>query len=214
MIMVVSMSVTAFAAPGAFVYSPSLIPAPTVVEFKPADKDCTAELVITAYTARNDLSADARNMLERAYVSIAGTTDLTKLNSDLAKLVTKNKIDPANLAVSDLFDAHAINCGPHDEHDKFSVTIKADTLEKFVALLHMNKNGEWELVKDAKVSKDGEHLEFTIDSFSPFVIVVDNAAEAAPKKNNILLIVLVSTGTASTATVVGILIKKKKIRLF
>jgi hypothetical protein len=37
----------------------------------------------------------------------------------------------------------------------------------------MNKDGVWELVADAEVTNNGEHLKFSVDSFSPFAIVVN-----------------------------------------
>ena len=67
MVMVLSMSVNVFAAPGGFVSSPSGNPAPEVVIFAPSDDDCKGRLVVTAYGDRHDLSEALREMLEKAY---------------------------------------------------------------------------------------------------------------------------------------------------
>lgn len=176
MVMVVSMSVTAFAAPGGFVSSPSGNPAPTVVDFDPNDDDCTGWLVVTPYGDRHKLSDALRAMLEKAYNSIVNSDDLTKLNAELAKIAADKNIVGTDLAVSDLFDIHVTGCDYHDEHVGFDITLDADTLSHFVGLLHMNKDGVWELVTNAEVVNDGEHLKFSVDSFSPFAIVVDTSS--------------------------------------
>lgn len=176
MVMVVSMSVTAFAAPGGFVSSPSGNPAPTVVDFDPNDDDCPGWLVVTPYGDRHKLSDALRAMLEKAYNSIVNSDDLTKLNAELAKIAADKNIVGTDLAVSDLFDIHVTGCDYHDEHVGFDITLDADTLSHFVGLLHMNKDGVWELVTNAEVVNDGEHLKFSVDSFSPFAIVVDTSS--------------------------------------
>lgn len=217
MVMVVSMSVTAFAAPGGFVSSPSGNPAPTVEKFDPENDGCTAKLVITPYAERNTLPDDLKALIEKAYASIAESDDLTKLNSDLASLVASKGIAADKLAVSDLFDARITDCDVHEGHMNFDITLKADTLKKFVGLLHMNKNGEWELVTDAKVTNTGEHLEFSIDSFSPFAIVVDTTVEGgdAPQTgDNSMIHIYVILMAVSALALVVILIKNKKQRSF
>ena len=106
MVMVLSMSVNVFAAPGGFVSSPSGNPAPEVVIFAPSDDDCKGRLVVTAYGDRHDLSEALREMLEKAYDSIVNSDDLTKLNAELAKIAADRNIASTDLAVSDLFDIH------------------------------------------------------------------------------------------------------------
>jgi hypothetical protein len=119
----------------------------------------------------DELSQTLQELLKQAYDSVKDSKDISKLNAELAKLAKDKKIKGENLAVSDLFDINIEGCTEHDDHDKFTIVLKADTLKNFVALLHMNKDGKWELVKDAKVN--GDKLEFSIDGFSPFAIVVD-----------------------------------------
>ena len=184
MVLVLSTGASVFAASDDFVSSPSVNMAPVSVGFKANNEGCEGELVITAYSERESLDADSKALLESAYASIVDANDLTELNADLAKFVSNKNTDTSTLAVSDLFDASVVGCNNHENHAGFNVILKADTLDNFVSLLHMNKNGEWEIVKNAKVSQDGETIEFTVDSFSPFAIVVDIADYVAGDVNN------------------------------
>lgn len=216
MVMVVSLSVTAFAAPGGFVSSPSGNPAPTVVDFDPKNDGCTAKLIITPYAERNTLPDDLKALIEKAYASIAESDDLTKLNSDLASLVAGKGIAADKLAVSDLFDAHITSCDVHEGHVDFDITLKADTLKKFVGLLHMNKDGVWELVTDAEVVNNGEHLKFSVDSFSPFAIVVDTSSgtpDAPPTGDNSMIHIYAIIMAVSALAVIVIAVKSKKQRV-
>ncbi len=212
LVMVMCMSVSALATSGAFVSSPSGNPAPLVIAFESADEDCTATLVLTPYGEKSELSGAILTMFEQAYDEIAESGDLTKLNAEFAKLVADKKIDSENLAISDLFDIHVTGCEYHEEHADFDITLDADTLSHFVALLHMNKDGVWELVNDAKVVNNGEHLTFSVDSFSPFAIVVDTSAGTsdAPQANNALVYICVAAAAVIAVAVVLIVMKNKK----
>jgi len=176
LIMTLSFGVPMFAG---FVSSPSKNLAPELVGFVPADDDCLARLEVVPYSKRNEISTEAVSLIEKAYADIANSTDLSKLNSDLAKLAADNKISAKDLAVSDLFDLSLCGCDDHDNHLNFEVTLEAQTLENFVGLLHMKSNGEWELIKNAEV-KDGNILTFSTESFSPFAIVVDAGVDVPP----------------------------------
>lgn len=213
MVLVVGMTVSVFAASNGFVSSPSVNPAPGLVSFVPGDEDCTAKLTITGYGDRHDLSDALVAMFEKAYNQIAGSKDLTELNAALAKLAAEKGIDGTDLAVSDLFDIHVTGCDYHDEHVDFDVTLDAETLKHFVALLHMNKDGEWELVTDAKVVNNGEHLQFSVDSFSPFAIVVDTGADSgdAPQTGDSgMIYVYALIMAASALAVIFIVVKTRK----
>lgn len=177
MVMIMGMTVNVFAAPSGFVSSPSTTPAPKVESFKPADEDCEAQLVITAYSEKGKIPEALEALLEKAKNDVSSVKDLTELNENLAKLVNTKKIDSKNLAVSDLFDIHVNGCEFHEGHVNFDIVLSADALSHFVGLLHMKEGGVWELVEDARVTNNGEHLEFSVDSFSPFAIVVDTTAD-------------------------------------
>lgn len=216
MVMVLSMSVNVFASLGGFVSSPSGNPAPTVVGFEPSDDDCTGRLVVTSHGDRHDLSDALRAMFEKAYNSIVNSDDLTKLNAELAKIAADKNIAGADLAVSDLFDLHVTGCDYHDEHVEFDITLDADTLSYFVGLLHMNKDGVWELVADAEVVNNGEHLKFSVDSFSPFAIVVDTSSGTPdapqPGDNSMIYVYATIAAVAAIAVVVSV-VKSKKQRV-
>ncbi len=175
-LMIVGTSVTAFAANGGFISSPSANLAPEILEFKPGSADCTARPMVTPYSKRDTLTEAGEGAMVEAYNSIKGTSDVTTLNSDLEKLARKLGIPKNELAVSDLFDLRSTDCDPeqheNDNHGDFSIKLKSDTADKFVGLLRM-RNGKWELVEDAKVK--GDVLSFSIDmeDDTPFAIVVD-----------------------------------------
>ena len=211
MVIVLSMSVmNVFAAPGAFLNSPSGNPAPTVVEFDPKDDECTAELIITPYGDKKTLPAELKALIEKAYNAIANTDDLTTFNADLTALAASKKIPGDKLAVSDLFDIHVTGCDYHEGHVDFDIILAADTLNRFVGLLHMNKNGEWELVSNAKVTNNGEHLEFSMDEFSPFAIVIDTS-KGAPQTGDDSMIYLYAVIMAISALgIIVIAVKSKK----
>ena len=208
-ILMMGMTITAFAAPGSFVSSPTGNQAPAVEDFKAADEDCTAQLVITPYGDREELSEAIEALLEKAYDSIKESTDLTALNAELAKLAKEKKINGTDLAVSDLFDIHVTGCDYHDGHTEFDVVLSADTLNNFVALIHMNKDGKWEIVEDAKVTGDGDHLSFSVDSFSPFAIIVNTGKPAQTGDNNMVPICIAIMAVSALAIVV-ILVRSKK----
>jgi flagellar basal body-associated protein FliL len=191
LVMMATMCVSVFAAPGAFVNSPSKNPAPILVEGKNEAEGCNATVVITAYGDRNDLTAEQRQKLEEAYAMIVGAENLTTLNAGLATIAQQLGVNTTDLAVSDLFDISATECDGHADHGHFDITLKADTLKNFVALLHYY-NGEWRLVENAEVTNNGGHLEFDEDEFSPFAIVVSTADIVVPPEpaNNYLWIIL------------------------
>ena len=211
-VMMMSVSITAFAAPGSFDKSPSGNKAPVVEEFKPESEECTAELVVTPYAERNELPADLKDQIEKAYSAIASTDDLTKLNSDLAAVAAGKNILGNKLAVSDLFDVHVSGCTAHEDHVNFNITLGADTLNRFVGLLHMNKDGSWELVKNAKVVNGGKALNFSMNGFTPYAIVVDTTGNtpATGDNSNVLPYIILMAASAVGFVVVLVVSKKKK----
>lgn len=211
MVIVLSMSVmNVFAAPGAFLNSPSGNPAPDIVEFDPKDEECTAELIITPYSERKNLPDELKALIEKAYNVIANTNDLTTLNDDLKDIAASKKIPGDKLVVSDLFNMHVTGCNYHEDHVDFDITLSADTLSRFVGLIYMNENGEWELVSNAKVTKNGEHLEFILDEFAPFAIVIDTS-KGTPQTGDDSMIYLYAVIMAISALgIIVIAVKSKK----
>lgn len=215
-LVMMSLSATALAVSSSFVSSPSENKAPEIMEFKPSDEECEADLVITPYNEKEELPEVLETMIETAREQITKSNDLTNLNSELKKIAENKKIDGKKLAVSDLFDIHATGCDFHDGHLDFDIILKADTLKRFVGLLHMKKDKEWELVSDAEITENGTHLKFSVDSFSPFAIVVetegktDSDSPATGYDAMIPLCVGVMVVSAAVATILIIKGKKKE----
>ena len=180
MVLVVSMSVTAFAAPDVFTSSPSNNRAPEVLDCENGDGDCKASLVITPYGDRDTLSEQVCEQFEKAYEEIVEAEDLSVLNGGLKSLADKKNIKVQNLGISDLFTVAPKNCDDHKDHGHFDVVLKADTLQNFFGLLRY-VDGKWELIEGAEVKEvNGElHLVFAADVAvaSQFAIVVDATAE-------------------------------------
>jgi len=154
LIMVACFSVTAFAE-GGFLNSPSLNPAPEVVE--PTDEG----IEVTPYNDRDSLTDDEKKALEDAYDSIKNVDDVRDLNKDVADG------NSSNLAVSDLFN---VGYEGNNTSGSYSVALKSDTLNNFTSLMTY-VNGKWEIVDGAKV-QDGK-LMFTAKNLGPYAIVVN-----------------------------------------
>lgn len=211
-VMLLSMSLVAFAEPGSFQVSPSTRPAPQLVSGKNVSEGCAAQIIITAYVDRDELPEETRKKIEEAYSMIVGAEHLGKLSEAIAKLAKERGVDVEDLAVSDLFDISATDCNAHVEHGHFDITLKADTLNNFFALLHYY-NGEWRIVENAEVTNNGEHLEFDEDEFSPFAIVVNVGEPAVPaqtKACNLWLIILIIALILLTIIILIAKSKKKK----
>ncbi len=207
-IMVVSMSVgvSAVAAPNGFVGSPSGNLGPKVISYTLSPAGC-GMLVVTPYADLEKLPVDEQALLKRGYNAIVDAENIAQLNKDLAELAKKERIKAEDLAVSDLFDMRLVGCDKHRTHKMIDVVLEADTLENFVGLLHMKKNGEFELIKgaeiikgkdvvvnedivvDAEITEDGKYLRFTVESLSPFAIVV-NTGEPSPNYLWLFLLLL------------------------
>lgn len=211
-VMLFSMSVVAFAAPGSFVESPSVNPAPQIISFEPNDEGCTAQLIVTPYAEKSELNDTFLKWIEGAYKDISNSEDLTQLNAELATVAKQKGIAGENLAVSDLFDIHATGCAIHDGHYHFKVKLGADTLYRFVGLLHKVNGEKWELVGSAKVVDNGEAIEFTVKSFSPFAIVVDTTgAETSPQTGyNSMMNISIMMIAVSGVLLAFVAIKKDK----
>ena len=212
LVMVMSLGIAAFAAPGSFISSPSMNKAPVLISYENESSDCTAKLILTAYADRKTLPENLCAMIEKAYDMIVGTDDLSTLNSGVADLAKDAGVKVTALSVSDLFDLRYVDCSNHDQHGSFRIVIESETLENFVCLLHYY-NGEWSIVDSAKVTNNGKYLEFTAKEFSPFAIVVKTDAEnvTPPYTGDNSAILICSVVMAiSAATIVVLLATSKK----
>ncbi len=208
LMLVLALSVSVFAT-GGFVKSAELDKAPTVEDFT-ADDDCATDIVVTPYAERTDLTEDVKKAIETAYNEIQAAEDVTALTEDLAKVAADKKVEIKNLAVSDLFDLSPEGCDDHTDHGHFHIKLNSASLKNFVALLHKTAEG-WVVVEDAKVI-DGDTLSFSVESLSPFAIVVD-AGEDTPSTGdnaNLALYISLMAVSAVALVVVIVLLKKKK----
>jgi len=171
LVMIVAMSVQVFAEPGAFINSPSKNKAPVLISGASESEACLAQIIITAYADRNDLSPEERKAIEEAYADIVGAKTLDELHHALDEIAVGLGVNVGDLAVSDLFNISATGCtASHNTHGAFDITLAADTLANYVCLLRYY-DGAWHIVEGAKINEDG-HLVFESDVDSPFAIVV------------------------------------------
>jgi phage-related tail fiber protein len=211
LVLALSLAVVAFAAPGAFIESPSKKSAPTLVEFKVGSANCTAKIVITGYADRATLADDVRAALEAAYATIKGTKDVTTLNADLASLAASKNIKTTSLAVSELFDISVADCAAHADHKGMQITISPESVVGFVGILHY-ENGAWTFVSGAAV--DGENVKFTVDTLSPFAIVVNTEELENPNATgDTLTYVLIAVAVLSAAGLVIVAVSSKRKRI-
>lgn len=207
MVMVVTMGVTVFAAPGNFVSSPSGNQAPVLVSFENESDDCTGDIVITAYADRDTLNDATRELLEDAYNQIVDNAAFKEIADELAK---ETNIPVERMACSDLFDVSYVGCAEHADHGYFTITFKAETLKNFVGLLHLN-NGNWEIIENPVVGNNGTTLTFKVDDFSPFAIIVDTGATDVPETGDRSMLPLwITLAVASALMLVLVSVKYKK----
>ena len=217
---VLGMSISAIAATGGFIVSPSRNQAPELIEVKPSDDKCTVEVEVTAYADRDQLSADGRAAIEDAYTKIMGAANLGSLSSSIADVAANLNANVEDFAVSDLFNVSASGCESHNAHGKVSVTLGADTLANLACVIAYN-NGEWSVIEGATVSEDGKTVTFETDKFGPIAFVANTGSVSADVEeplgeDNVATTVSISvaTGAAVLAAPMAyfmVQFKKKKI---
>ena len=163
-----SLSVAAFA--DNFVSSVANAGAPEVAEAAQSDgSDGKALIGITPMDEEDKLPEELKADMDAAFDSLDKAADLAAVNDELKAAAADQSI-----AVSDLFDVRVLEEGTVSF--PLTITLKDKNLDNFVALLHY-VDGAWQWV-DAEV--DGDSLTFTVDSLSPFAIIVavDEATSA------------------------------------
>lgn len=212
LVMVSAASVCVFAASNNFYESPTGRPAPELIIGGNTSEDCFAWLEITGYSDRHLTPDGTRDKMEEAYDQITTAADLTALCGDLGAVADLLDIAHDDLAVSDLFDISWYGCDDHREHGGFEIQLKPEVLDNFVALLHYN-NGVWELVSNAEVIGNGDILSFSVDSLSPFAIIVNAEEEPvdppfAGDSTFIVASIVLMVASGVALIVVGTMIKK------
>lgn len=185
-------SASAFAANGEIVYSPShhgpeadtstsgSATAGTTTPSTSTDQTGTAakneeqdKYRALGYSKRSSLTAKQRREFTKCYNDVKKHTDLTELTEDIAEIAEEQGLDVSDLAVSDIF----YSVLPKNKESGTRVRVKAPNLDKFVALLCYS-NGEWSVVKDAKVNANGK-LVFKTKKAAAYAIVIDTTEEDA-----------------------------------
>lgn len=125
------------------------------------------------YSKRSALTAKQKREFTKCYNDVKKHTDLTELTEDIADIAEEQGLDVSDLAVSDIF----YSVLPKDKKSGTRVRVKAPNLDKFVALLCYS-NGQWSVVKDAKVNANGK-LVFKTMKAAAYAIVIDTTEEDA-----------------------------------
>lgn len=207
-ILVVSAGVLAFAQ-GGFVSSPSGNDAPTIVEIIYEDGSCRPKVVVTPYADREELDEEKEEDINEAYNEISMNADLSKLCPALKDVSVSIGVSYLRFAVSDLFDISLYHNLPHDYCGKITIKLSAETLKNFVALMHRNSQGVWEVVPDVVVDYANQTLTFSAMDFSPYAVVVDKEATALPNTGSMLYIPAIAM-VVSAISLVAVLISIKK----
>lgn len=166
-VMCLTMGLTAFAANGGYIQSPTKNKAPEVVEVTPAT--ATSEklvITVTSFAERSTLTGETAANFTEAHEDIAVIKRVDVLVPEVKAVAEKANVKVENLGISELFDISA----NMELTGEVTIKLKAETAKHFVALLHY-KNDTWEVVENATV-KDGV-LTFSVNDLSPFAIVVD-----------------------------------------
>lgn len=125
------------------------------------------------YSKRSALTAKQKREFTKCYNDVKKHTDLTELTEDIADIAEEQGLDVSDLAVSDIF----YSVLPKDKKSGTRVRVKAPNLDKFVALLCYS-NGQWSVVKDAKINANGK-LVFKTKKAAAYAIVIDTTEEDA-----------------------------------
>ncbi len=208
-VLVVAMSVPAFAALGEFISSPSGVPAPTLVDYKSDNLECTAKLVITPYAERHTLDDATRALLEKAYNDIVNSQVINnQLKAELTKLAEDLKIDYTALAIGNLFDISYYDCAVHEGHNGFTITIKPEIAENLVGVLHLNGE-KWELL-DSTV--DAGNVTFHVDELSPFALVYNTkpGSSSTGDSSDMWIYIVLMVASVSALGVVGYKLGKRE----
>lgn len=208
LVMVASAAFLAFAQ-GGFVSSPSGNPAPVIIEVVYEEGSCNPRIVVTPYSDRESLDDKREGDINDAYDEIAENEDLTNLCEALEAVAAEKGIPVEDLAISDLFDVTAYHNGDHEYCGTIKITLSAETIKNFVALLHRNSQDSWEVVPNVIVNTAENTIEFSAVDFSPFAVVVDTSAENLPNTGEALYIPAIAMFVSAIA-LVFVLVNLKK----
>ncbi|MBQ7121495.1 MAG: hypothetical protein IJO03_04445 [Clostridia bacterium] len=210
LVIVICAGVMAFAQ-GGFVSSPSGNDAPEIEEVSYEDGSCNPRIVVTPYKDRDTLDEEKEEDMNEAYDDIAANEDLSKMCPELGTVAATKGIPVSRLAVSDLFDVSAYhNSDDHEYCGSITVTLSAETLKNFVALLHRNSDGKWNVVPDVIVDYSESTITFSAQDFSPYAVVVDKAADSAPDTGSLSIYIPAIVMVISAVSLAFVLVSLKK----
>ncbi len=184
LVMALTLSVSAFALPGAFIQSPSLNDDITLLSFEHDEPNCMCELILTNYKDRHTLTDAQKADIEAAYASIASNDNLAVLVPTISSFTGADEED---LAVSDLFYAHVVQKLRINSDGSYTINLANSALDQFEGLMRYD-NGSWVLVENAEILADGS-LQFTTYELGAFALAVNTSEEgpSAPTGDNLPL---------------------------
>ncbi len=210
-VLIVAMSVPAFAALGEFISSPSGVKAPKLIKYVPKSDNCTAKIAITPYSERHTLDDATRALLEKAYSDIVNSNVIGgQLKDELSKLASDNGIDYTALAIGDLFDISYYDCADHAAHGGFSITIAPEVYDNVTGVLHLNGD-KWELL-EVTTDTANKSITFEVDSLSPFAIVYNTkpGSSVTGDSSNAWIYIVLMTVSVSALGVIGYKLSKRE----
>ena len=203
LVLALSLSVSAFAANGAFISSPSANKAPEIVNTDPAIK-------VTPYADRNSLADMDTEEMEEAYRHIANVIENNAFSRALKELAKELGKAASELSVSDLFHVNVEDATP-DEQGGYTITIKLEDLENFIGLMQFNGT-EWKNVEIISIDKENGTVTFRVTESGPIAVIVDNGSGSStpPTGDNAMMMYLGAALVASAGLVVAVANSKKK----
>lgn len=203
LVLALSLSVSAFAANGAFISSPSANKAPELVDTDP-------EIKVTPYADRDDLVDLDTEEMEEAYRQIANVIENNAFSQALKELAKEQGKASSELSVSDLFHVNVEDATP-DEQGGYTITIKLEDLENFIGLMQFNGT-EWKNVEIISIDKENGTVTFRVTESGPIAVIVDNGTGSStpPTGDNAMMYLGVCLVAAAGLVVVLVNSKKKR----
>jgi len=211
-VLVFSMSLPAFAALGEFISSPTGVPAPELVDYKPVSPECTGKLVITPWAERFTLDDATRARLEQAYDDIINSQVINnQLKEEMKKFADAHNLALSDLAVGALFDISFYNCTHHEPHKGFIITLRPEIIDRLVGVIHLTENG-WEMVEDT-IDETNKTVTFQVDTLSPFALVYntnEGGSSSTGDSSNMWIYITLMVVSVSALGVVTYNLKKRE----
>ena len=204
-IAVCAMSVSTLAASwGGFIESPSASGAPTIVEEASDDG-----VKISSYRDRaENLNPGQIANFENAYKSIVSFKTVPEINSSISDIASKLKVDPSDLAVSDLF---YITVG--EDKESAIVSLESATFDNFVCLLRYD-GARWVVVDAVKDYTDVIKFDALPGAYAVVVSTGDAPDYPDDDEDNTTLVIIIIAAVAAAAAIAGttafLMYKKKK----